>query len=253
MTVNVDCTGPVSFRADVGDTIVINLTAPGCSYDAATDEMWNVWNINSDIYPPPAGTGSGFLTYVSGGQAGTYASNASSTDDWFVATETIGTTIITTILAATNDLVEPIEAGDIVGNVNNAYYLHGSMVLHAITWLGPSGSGGSSASSPGAQYALNFNANDGTCTTPHTARVTASEWIQVPDEEQCSRSGHSLLGWATSPNFPTTIAQRQKDSGWGAYVLTNESGSIASVFIPAKGWTVVSGDNTLYAIWGRVK
>ena len=252
VTVTVDCSGPVSFQANVGDTIVFNLTAPRCSYDAAADEMWNVWNINSDIFPTPAGIGSGYLTYVSGGQAGSYGPNSSSTDDWYVATETSGTTTITTVLAATNDLAEPIEVGDIVGNINNAYYTHGSMLFYAITWLGPNGGGGSSASSPVAQYGLNFNANDGTCTTTHTGQIASGVWIQVPSEEQCSRSGHSLLGWATTLNFPINIAQRQKDNGWGAYELTNDAGAIASVFIPAGSWTGVSGDNTLYAIWGRI-
>ena len=253
VTVTVDCSGPVSFQANVGDTIVFNLTAPGCTYNSAAAEMWNVWNINSDIFPLPAGTGSGFLTYVSGGQAGTYRPRAFSPNDWFVATKSSGTTTITTILASTNDLAEPIQGGEIVGNVNDAYFAHGSMVFYAITWLGPSGSGGSLASSPVARYALNFDANSGTCTTTRTGHIAAGEWIQVPSEEQCSRSGHSLLGWATSPNFPADIAQRQKDHGWGAYELTNDAGGIASVFIPVQGWTEVSGDNTLYAIWGRVK
>lgn len=137
VSVTVDCGGPVSFRADVGDTIVFNLTAPGCLYDAPRDEMWNVWNINDDTFPPPAGTGSGYLAYVSGGQVGSLEPNANARDDWFVATEVSGNTTVTTTLIGTNDNGRALAVGDIVATINNAYWTHSSMVFHAITWLGP--------------------------------------------------------------------------------------------------------------------
>ncbi|HEV8023977.1 MAG TPA: hypothetical protein VGP37_03715, partial [Candidatus Nanopelagicales bacterium] len=83
-------------------------------------------------------------------------------------------------------------------------------------------------------------------------------WIQLPAANECSddasntgRSGEvdGLLGWATTPDFPTDIAQRQVDNGWGAYEMFDESGSLSAVFIPAGGWTQASSDTSLFPIW----
>jgi len=87
-------------------------------------------------------------------------------------------------------------------------------------------------------------------------------WIQLPAANECNddtsstgRSGEAdeLLGWATTPDFPTDIAQRQVDNGWGAYELEREDGSLEAVFIPAGGWTQASSDMTLFPIWGQVR
>jgi len=81
-------------------------------------------------------------------------------------------------------------------------------------------------------------------------------WVQLPAAEQCSlavdaRSGSSpeLLGWATQPDFPVDIAQRQVDNGWGAYELFDNSGDLTEVFVPAGGWTRASADTSLFPIW----
>ena len=83
-------------------------------------------------------------------------------------------------------------------------------------------------------------------------------WIQLPAANECNddasntgRSGEAdeLLGWATTPDFPTDIAQRQVDNGWGAYELFDESGALSAVFIPAGGWTQASSDTSLFPIW----
>jgi len=59
------------------------------------------------------------------------------------------------------------------------------------------------------------------------------------------------LGWATNPNFPVDIAQRQIDNGWGAYQMLNGEERITAVFIPAGGPTLLSGDGNLFAIWSE--
>jgi len=83
-------------------------------------------------------------------------------------------------------------------------------------------------------------------------------WIQLPAANECNddasstgRSGEAdeLLGWATTPDFPTDIAQRQVNNGWGAYELFDESGALSAVFIPAGGWTQASSDTSLFPIW----
>jgi len=85
---------------------------------------------------------------------------------------------------------------------------------------------------------------------------SSGAWVQLPAADQCSlgsspRSGPTpeLVGWATTPDFPVAIAQRQVDKGWGAYELTNESGELTAVFIPASGWSQASGNTSLYPIW----
>jgi len=81
-------------------------------------------------------------------------------------------------------------------------------------------------------------------------------WVQLPAADQCSggvsaRSGSTpeLLGWATQPDFPADIAQRQIDNGWGAYELFDASGELTEVFIPAGGWASGSADTSLFPIW----
>jgi len=95
-----------------------------------------------------------------------------------------------------------------------------------------------------------------TCSAPTSDASGA--WIQLPTANDCSdndpdagRSGEAtgLLGWATTPDFPVDIAQRQVDNGWGAYERLDESGALTAVFIPAGGWTQASSDTSLFPIW----
>lgn len=79
--------------------------------------------------------------------------------------------------------------------------------------------------------------------------------MTLPSADECTQTGPKanpsakLLGWATDPNFPVAIAQRQVNNGWGAYETFNEDGQLTGVFIPAGGATFVSGSNNLYPIW----
>ena len=91
-----------------------------------------------------------------------------------------------------------------------------------------------------------------------SSSLTASgPWIQLPSAGDCSVSGRVsdtnplLLGWATSPDFPVDIAQRQVDNGWGAYETFNDNGQLTGVFIPAGGYTAVTGDTNLHPIWSE--
>jgi len=83
-------------------------------------------------------------------------------------------------------------------------------------------------------------------------------WIQLPAADECEEGASSserssepagLLGWATTPDFPTGIAQRQVSNDWGTYELEREDGSLEAVFIPAGGWAQASSDTTLFPIW----
>jgi len=101
----------------------------------------------------------------------------------------------------------------------------------------------SSTSAP--WHTLTFDGNGGTCATTKLTAPTTS-WIKTPTD--CSKTGATLLGWSTSPAFPSTRAQQQVRFGWGA--IDETSGGVRMIFIPSGRSTAVSGDNTLYAIWG---
>jgi hypothetical protein len=78
---------------------------------------------------------------------------------------------------------------------------------------------------PPVEHMLGFNANGGTCTLTDSGSIVNGVWIQVPTAEQCTRPGYMLLGWNPQPD-----------------------GSDPLGFDPG-GWTVMTDDNTLYAIW----
>jgi len=78
---------------------------------------------------------------------------------------------------------------------------------------------------PPLEYVLGFNANGGSCSLSNSGQIIDGVWIQVPTAEQCSRPGFRLLGWNPKPD-----------------------GSDPLGFDPG-GWTLMTDDNTLFAIW----
>lgn len=87
--------------------------------------------------------------------------------------------------------------------------------------------------------------------------VVMGAWVRLPSAAECTgmnreRTGSAvtLLGWATTPSFPVELAREHVDSSNAAFELRDDSGHITAVFIPAGGWTQMSGDTTLYPIWG---
>ena len=126
---------------------------------------------------------------------------------------------------------------------------------------GGGGGGGSSSSSSSLSSTptvetlnVEVSGSDTTCTGGNPSANFGS-WLTLPSADECTQTGPKanpgakLLGWATNPNFPQAIAQRQVDNGWGAYETFNEDGQLTGVFIPAGGATFVSGSNNLYPIW----
>jgi len=93
---------------------------------------------------------------------------------------------------------------------------------------------------------------EGSCTSRRLTAVRGT-WIQLPAATDCTapsgRPDSSLLGWATTRDFPTDIAMRQVDNGWGAYERFSDDGRMTSVFIPGGGYTLLSNDGRVYAIW----
>jgi hypothetical protein len=78
---------------------------------------------------------------------------------------------------------------------------------------------------PLVEYTLGFDANGGTCNLTNSGPIINGTWIKVPTAEQCTRPGYTLLGWNPRADGGDPLG-----------------------FDPG-GWTVMTGDNTLYAIW----
>jgi hypothetical protein len=111
----------------------------------------------------------------------------------------------------------------------------------------------SSSDSQSQTFELSFTPEDGTICSNSSQSGTGGTWVTLPGASDCTapemRSGATLLGWATAPNFPIDIAKRQVDNGWGAYETFDDTGHITSVFIPAGGATLLSAQGNLYPIW----
>jgi len=103
--------------------------------------------------------------------------------------------------------------------------------------------------------ALSINSGDGSSCRQSSESGFAGSWMNLPGADDCTapatKPGATLLGWATTPNFPVDIAQRQVSNGWGAYEMVNDEGRLTAVFIPAGGATFLSGDGNLFAIWSK--
>lgn len=84
--------------------------------------------------------------------------------------------------------------------------------------------------------------------------ASTGAWMQLPGAQDCTmtttaNTQPTLLGWATDPEFPIDLAERQVTNGWGAYETFNNDGQLSAVFIPAGGYTVLTNDTNLYPIW----
>jgi hypothetical protein len=80
----------------------------------------------------------------------------------------------------------------------------------------------------------------------------SGSWIQLTDSgctAALNKTGVSLLGWSTSPEFPVDVARNVVRNNWGAYEM-HSMGRLTAVFIPLNGYTQLSSNNTIYPIWG---
>ena len=117
---------------------------------------------------------------------------------------------------------------------------------------GASSGSGSGLSAPMLDLTLDPTETDATCSVARVSGPRGS-WVTLEAASDCtpppSTPDATLLGWATDPDFPVDIAQRQVDNGWGTYETYNDDGQLTSVFIPAGGAAQLTNSNTLYAIW----
>jgi len=120
---------------------------------------------------------------------------------------------------------------------------------------GSSDDSGSPSEAPAPSFEISYTPTDGTTCSNSGESGIDGGWLTLPGANDCTppaaKTGATLLGWATTPDFPVAIAQRQVSNGWGAYESYNDDGQITAVFIPAGLATFLSGSNTLYAIWNQ--
>lgn len=96
-----------------------------------------------------------------------------------------------------------------------------------VTRVSSSSRTGDASRSP-ARFTLTFDANGGRCTVD-AVTVIEGTWLELPGATECHRDGHTLIGWNT--------ARAGNDLG----------------FAPGpKGYTHMTGDNSVYAQWAVV-
>jgi len=182
-----------------------------------------------------------------------------------------------------NDNTSHFGGGGAGGSYADAQYLIGSATFASATGVnGAAGQGATSVADPGATggvgyVSIRFYVRSTSAASSATAlavnldfslpanvrcdfdsvEASLGSWIELPGAGDCTitpRTGDedpSLLGWATQEDFPVEIAERQVANGWGAYETFNNDGQLTGVFIPAGGYTAVTGDTNLYPIWSE--
>ena len=187
VNVTVDCLGPLSVTANVGDTIVFTF-ANSCNYDPGVNE-WNIWNLNA---ADGSGRYGGFLSLV-GSSANLYPSCPQdgsdcefppyfSSDDWAVSSGTSAGISVTTILSALNGEPQPlaITPGAAIAALNNDVSGVGTPVAIAILWAGPRTSGADSEPDMTLwQQSIGRSSSDAACPTGYSA-----SWARWPNDNK---------------------------------------------------------------------
>lgn len=125
----------------------------------------------------------------------------------------------------------------------------GDYAFRTTTEQGPCVNEGSGAVASATMRALSFDPAAGRCvSTGLDARDGV--WVVLPASGDCAAPARTLLGWSTNPNFPVAIAQRHVTQRWGVY--DGSIDGVRMIFVPAGGYVLISGDNTLHAIWTAV-
>lgn len=113
----------------------------------------------------------------------------------------------------------------------------------AIRWGSASPGDSSGTGVPDPTFTLTSNAaHRGTCWPTVTGR--GGTWVQLTDSGCVPPTdGATLLGWATSPDFPVARARN-------GVAVDEAFDGVRMIFIPLNGYTLLTGDNSLYPIWG---
>lgn len=232
-----NCTAGVvngaSFSASTGDVVTITSNLSGC---VTLKVGTRLITSPSDIVATGTGVGTPTLNGPN-----------------YVLTATTFTSIQITFTNTTSNI-----AGFGLGADDNASPGYGTRRTQwGVNYTGSGGGGGSSSSTSAPAPVLEtltlaVSTGSTTCTGGSPTGYTGS-WLQLPAADACSQSGPNanpnakLLGWATSPAFPVSVAQQIVDLRYGP--MDNTFDGVRMIFIPAGGWTYISSSNNLYPIW----
>jgi hypothetical protein len=131
VSITTDCNHDVGLQANVGDTVVITMTADCLSNQGV------VWNINALFV---SATASGFFDAAAFQNAGSNDSSDSFSGDWYAYSDGSGTTTITTTLRGQDGAGNPIQVGSFLADIG--FSANGP---YGIYWLGARSSSGSKA------------------------------------------------------------------------------------------------------------
>ncbi len=214
----------------------------------------NRWTGNSSVISPTSNSvtdtiplaGVGAITHVMGVN-GNYAFFLNFSPSTVSIVDCTAKTVSATVPTATNP-------GSIAFSSANAY-VAGSNQLTAIALASSSSDGSSSAAPRPTTFEFPLVTADGTHCTSSSQTGVRGTWMTLPAATDCtpppSKPNVKLLGWATSPDFPVTLAARQINNNWGTYETFGPAGDLTGVFIPAGRSALVTGGTTLYAIWSE--
>ena len=218
-------------------TAPASITVSGCTTTPAVDATSVAWTSATDTLTVVNNCSVGIILYaVSGGIQNSVGGAPSNSTG---ATSALGSDVTAIRIRQTGPITNPVLA-----------------TLSATSPSSGGGGGGSSSSAASAPVletlTLAVSTGSTTCTSGSPTGYTGS-WLQLPAANACSQSGPNanpnakLLGWATDPIFPVSVAQEIVDLKYGP--IDGNFHGMRMIFIPAGGWTFVSGSNTLYPIW----
>lgn len=178
--------------------------------------------------------------YASGGAGGSFAHSSLASDVLFAP-----------LSANPGDLTAGAGGAAVVTRVNGNAGQPGSITITFFFRAMPTTTSQSIAP---RMMSVDFTLESGVQCDFTSVEASPGSWLQLPSARDCAMTTGAgdtqptLLGWATNPDFPVDIAQRQVDNGWGAYETFDNDG-LTGVFIPAGGYTAVTNDTNLYPIW----
>lgn len=207
----------ITLTQDCGtsDTVPVTLTV-GDVLEIVTTPTPSGYCTNAGTFTGygPAPRGVGIATFGPTGTGGTLPYNS-------------GTTLITTGDTIRYAAMTP---GSIVITVEDGMimmtYINYAVTIRTGGGTAPSPSASNAASAPAPQtWTLRYDAQGGSCAQSEQSADNGA-WVTLPAASSCTRIGYALVGWLA----------KQTD---GPPPITFEPG----------GSTVMTGDNTLYAIW----
>jgi hypothetical protein len=232
----------MTLYANVGDRVGFTFDT-SCTVDPELNPFF--WNANEGVSSP---AGPGFFDSPSA-TTGTFSHHGGTNpQDWYTS-ESEHAAFAATLLSTSNNV--PLTVGSVIGVIGwwDAILLRN--IYYNIRWGGPRSASSEGGATLPETFTLTWSPGENaTCSVVNTTAAKGT-WIQVPLAHKCTatgtHTGGTLLGWSTSASFPVSVAREAVAQGWSAVDETFDGTRM--IYIPAGGYTYVTGSNTLYPIW----